>query len=132
LKYFRTGTFAILRRPVGWIAAYALVLQLLLGALAGAQFSATAADQNWSFIEICFGKRAPDGALPDGKPVQQASKSFGCAVCAAAAAAPSPEAPAIVPVAFSIRPIEWVACDENLSRREFFFPQRQRAPPFEA
>lgn len=123
---------ARLRRPLGWVAAYALVLQLLMGAVAGAQFSAQAADQNWSFFEICYGKGAPQGELPDGRPDQQASKSFCCAVCANAVALVVPHVPAAVPAAFSARVIHWTVRDDDAARTVFVFSQRQRAPPFEA
>lgn len=117
---------------MGWVAAYALVLQLVLGAFAGGQFSAHAADQNWSFFEICFGKGAPEGEAPAGQPSKQASKAFGCIVCANAAAAPAPEAPQVEPVEFSTRAIEWAARNANIVRAEFSFSQRQRAPPSQA
>jgi hypothetical protein len=120
------------RRPTGWIAAYALVLQLLLGAVAGAQFSAHAADQNWSFFEICFGKGSADGALPDGKPAKETSKASGCAVCVNAIAAPGPEAPEFFATEFSVSTIHWVARDERTTPTAFSLSQRQRAPPFEA
>lgn len=118
------------RRPIGWVAAYALVLQIVLGAFAGAQFSAHAVGQNWSFFEICYGKGASDGEVPDGQPAKQASKSFGCVVCANAAATVFPEVPAVVPAEFSTSLIEWSVRDDAAARTEFSFAQRQRAPPF--
>jgi len=132
VKRSRAGIFRGWRQPIGWLASYALVLQLLLGGFAGAQFSAHAADQNWSFFEICFGKGAPEGEQPSGTPSKQTSKSFGCAVCANAAVAAAPDAPEVAPVEFSITAIDWIARDETAVRAEFFFSQRQRAPPFEA
>lgn len=116
---------------MGWVAAYALVLQLVLGAFAGAQFSAHAAGENWSFFEICFGKGAPDGEVPSGTPAKQASKSFGCVVCANAAAAVAPELPEVAPAEFSFSVIDWIAQDDLVIRAEFSSSQRQRAPPFE-
>jgi hypothetical protein len=132
VRTFRKSILAGWRRPVGWIAAYALVLQLVLAAFAGAQFSAQAADQNWSFFEICYGKGAPEGETPSGAPSKQASKSFGCVVCANATAAAAPEAPEILPIGFSISTIDWIARDDRVVRAEVSFSQRQRAPPFEA
>ncbi len=119
-------------RVMGYVAAYALVLQLVLGAVSGAQFTAQAAGQNWTFFEICFGKSAPDGELPDGQPAKQASKASSCVVCAQAAAALAPEAPAVVPASFSISAIDWIRRDPEIVRAGFSFSQRQRAPPFEA
>jgi hypothetical protein len=132
VKQKRASIFSGWRQPIGWVASYALVLQLVLGSFAGAQFSAHAADQNWSFFEICFGKGAPEGEQPAGAPSKQASKSFGCVVCASTATAPAPEAPEITVTEFSITPIEWISRDDTLVRGEYFFSQRQRAPPFEA
>lgn len=131
MKQRRADFRAAWRRATGWVAAYALVLQLLLGAFVGAQFSAQAADNNWSFLEICFGKGTPEGELPDGKPAKQASKSSSCVACANATPAVAPEAPRIAPVAFSIQPADWIARDDAIVRAEFSFSQRQRAPPFE-
>lgn len=132
MKQARTGIFARLRQPLGWTAAYALVLQLLIGAVAGAQFSAQAADQNWSFFEICYGKGAPEGELPDGKPAKQASKSFCCGICANALALAVPHIPAAAAAEFSVRILHWSTRDEFFARTDFVFSQRQRAPPFEA
>lgn len=117
---------------MGWIAAYALVLQLVLGGFAGAQFSAHAAEQNWSFFEICYGKGSQDGEVPTGQPVKQASKSFGCVVCANAVGAPAPEVPGVLPLQFSVVTIEWNARDDKIVVQKFFSTQRQRAPPFQA
>lgn len=132
MKYAGTGIFAGLRRLMGWVVSYALVLQLLLGAVTGAQFSAQAADQNWSFFEICYGKGAPEGESPTGKPDPHASKSFCCAVCANATAVATPHLPAAVPAEFSARVISWAVRDVSFARADFAFSQRQRAPPFEA
>jgi len=132
VNFLRAGRFSGWRRPLGWLSAYALVLQLLLGAFAGGQFSAQAAGQNWSFFEICYGKGAPEGETPAGQPAKQASKSFGCAVCANAATALAPELPAIAPFEFSERPVDWIVPGETLTPRQFSFSQRQRAPPSEA
>lgn len=132
MKYPAKHRFLGWRRPLGWVASYALVLQLLLGAFAGAQFSAHAAGQNWSFFEICYGKGSPEGELPSGQPAKQASKSFNCAVCANAAAAITPEIPVVTPAEFSERKIDWSATGESFAPREFSFSQRQRAPPSEA
>jgi hypothetical protein len=132
LKYSMTGILAGWRRPMGWVVAYALVLQLVLGAFAGAQFSAYAAGENWSFFEICFGKGAPDGEVPSGTPAKQASKSFGCVVCANAAAAVAPELPEVALAGFSVSVIDWIAVDDQAVRAGFSLSQRQRAPPLEA
>ncbi len=120
------------RRSIGWLAAYALVLQLLLGAFAGAQFSAEAAGQNWSFLEICYGKRAADSELPGGAPSKQASKAFGCAVCAAAAVALAPEPPSSVQTERVVTDVTWTVGDVDLVPSPGRFSQRQRAPPSEA
>jgi hypothetical protein len=117
---------------MGWLAGYALVLQLVLGAFAGAQFSAHAVSQNWSFFEICFGKGVSEGETPSGQPAKQASKSFGCVVCASAAATPAPDAPKVDPVEFSVSSIDWIVREEEIFRAEFFFSQKQRAPPLNA
>lgn len=117
---------------MGWTAAYVLVLQLVLGGFAGAQFSAHAADQNWSFFEICYGKGSQDGEVPSGQPAKQASKSFGCVVCANAVGAPPPEAPGVLPLEFSLIAIEWTIYDDKIVVQKFFSAQRQRAPPFQA
>lgn len=117
---------------MGWLSAYALVFQLLLGAMAGGQFSAQAAGQNWSFFEICYGEGSPEGETPAGKPDKQSSKSFSCTVCANAATAAVPELPVIAPFGFSERRIDWIVRGETLALREFSFSQRQRAPPSEA
>lgn len=132
MQYARTGIFAGLRRLTGWTVAYAVVLQLLFGAVAGAQFSAQAADQNWSFLEICYGKGAPDGEVPEGKPDRQASKCFACAVCAHALAIAAPDVPAAAPAVLSARVLPWTVRAETIARRDAAFSQRQRAPPFEA
>lgn len=120
------------RRPFGWLAAYALVLQLVIGAFAGAQFTAHAAGQNWSFFEICFGESAPAGELPQGKADKKASKAFGCAACANAATAVAPELPAFAAAEFTIRHIDWNVSTVRTAHSDLFFSQRQRAPPIAA
>lgn len=132
MKTIRAEAIKAWRRPTGWIAAYALVLHLLVSAFAGAQFSAQAAGHNWSFFEICYGQGASNGEAPGGTPSKHASKSYGCAVCANAAAAAAPEAPSISPVRFSVSLIEWSSRDNVAARAEVSFSQRQRAPPFAA
>lgn len=117
------------RQPFGWLASYALVLQLVIGAFAGAQFTAHAAGQNWSFFEICFGQSAPAGELPQGKADKKASKTFGCAACANAATAVAPELPEIAAADFTIRHIDWNVSLDRTAHSDLFFSQRQRAPP---
>ncbi|HRF09680.1 MAG TPA: hypothetical protein PL193_13700 [Xanthobacteraceae bacterium] len=117
---------------MGWLSAYTLVFQLVLGALAGAQFSAQAAGQNWSFFEICYGKGAPDGELPSGKPHKQASKSFGCVVCASTLAVAAPGLPSVTPAVFSVSLVRWSVREEQFALTHATSSTRQRAPPFEA
>lgn len=125
---FRAGRAKRWRRPVGWLAAYALVLQLMAGALAVAQVSAQAAAGNWSFFEICYGKGVAADELPEGVPAKHASQ---CAVCvlAAGGAALTPEAAAAAVPAFAVSETRWVARANQLARRDAAFSQRQRAPP---
>lgn len=132
LKYARTGIFGGWRWPLGWLTAYVLVFQLVLGAVAGAQFSAQAAGQNWSFFEICYGKGSSEGELPSGKPDKQASKSFGCVVCANAVAVEAPHGPSASPVEFSVSIVRWSVREEHFARTHATSSTRQRAPPFEA
>ncbi len=132
MNSFRAGRYSGWRRPLGWLSSYALVLQLLLSAFAGAHVSAQAAGQNWSFFEICYGKGSPDGELPSGKPDKKSSKSFSCTACANAATAVAPELPVIAPFEFSEHRIDWVVRGGTIVSREFSFSQRQRAPPSEA
>ncbi|MBX3521519.1 MAG: hypothetical protein KF835_16035 [Xanthobacteraceae bacterium] len=120
------------RRPFGWLASYVLVLQLVLGAFAGAQFTAHATGQNWSFFEICFGQSVPAGELPQGKADKKASKAFGCAACANAATAVAPELPEIAVADFTIRHIDWNVSADRTAHSDLFFFQRQRAPPIAA
>jgi hypothetical protein len=132
LKLLRTGVPGGWRRPIGWVAAYALVFQLVVGALAVAQVSAAAASQNWSFFEICFGKGAPAGELPDGVPAKHTSKCAACVLAAAGGTALTPDA-AIVPApSFVISETAWISRDKYLARFDSSFSQRQRAPPFPA
>lgn len=131
LKQVRTGLFAGWRRPTGWLAAYALVLQLVAGGLAGAQVSAQAAGQNWSFFEICYGKGAAADELPDGVPAKHTSKCAAC-VLAAAGGALAPEAAAAAAPAFIVRETVWISRAEHLARLDPAFSQRQRAPPIAA
>jgi hypothetical protein len=132
LKRIQTGISGGWRRPVGWLASYALVLQLLVGALAGASLSAEAAGQNWSFFEICYGKGAPTGELPDGVPAKHTSKCAACTLASAGAPALAPSAAHLAIPAFVVRDITWQATNQTSSRTEFLFSQRQRAPPIAA
>ncbi|MBS4083576.1 MAG: hypothetical protein KGZ73_08505 [Rhizobiales bacterium] len=132
MNFLRVGSFSGWRRSLGWLSAYALVFQLLLGAMVGGQFSAKAAGQNGSFFEICYRKGSPGGELPSGKPDKHSSKSFNCTVCANAATAVAPELPLIAPFEFSEHRIDWIVRGETLALREFSFSQRQRAPPSKA
>lgn len=120
------------RRPVGWLASYALVLQLLVGGLAGASLSAEAAGQNWSFFEICYGKGAPAGELPDGVPTKHVSKCSACTLAPAAGAALAPEAITFAAPEFIQRQIVWNFVAASLLRADLSFSQKQRAPPIAA
>jgi hypothetical protein len=117
---------------MGWIASYALVLQLIVGALAGAQVSAQAANQNWSFFEICFGKGAPEGELPGGVPAKHTSKCAACVLAAAGGAAIEPEAVAVSAPSFAISNIVWTSRDVEFARVHLTSSKRQRAPPIAA
>jgi hypothetical protein len=132
LKRIQAGSSGRWRRPVGWLASYALVLQLLVGALAGASLSAEAAGQNWSFFEICYGKGAPAGELPDGVPTKHVSKCAACTLASAGAPALAPSAVLVAIPAFVARGITWQAINETPPRTEFSFSRRQRAPPIAA
>jgi hypothetical protein len=116
---------------MGWIASYALVLQLIVGALAGAQVSAQAANQNWSFFEICFGKGASEGELPGGVPAKHTSKCAAC-VLAASGVAVEPEAVAVSAPAHVISEIVWTSRDVEFARVHLTSSKRQRAPPIAA
>jgi hypothetical protein len=117
------------RRPVGWLASYALVLQIVVGALAGAQVSAQAARQNWSFFEVCFGKGADQGELPEGVPAKHTSKCGACVLAAAGGAALAPEAVSLPQTSFVVSEAVFIPRAENLAHFDASFSQRQRAPP---
>ena len=117
---------------MGWLASYALVLQLVAGALAGAQVSAQAAGQNWSFFEICFGKGASQGELPEGTPAKHTSKCAACTLAAASGVALAPEVAELAAPSFVISESVWISRDEHLARVDASFSQRQRAPPIAA
>jgi hypothetical protein len=127
-----TGIFKGWRRPVGWVASYALVLQLVIGALAGAQVSAQAAGQNWSFFEICFGKGASPGELPEGVPDKPTSKCASCVLAATGGAVLAPEAVDVAAPAFIISEAVRISREDHLARFDASSSQRQRAPPFPA
>jgi hypothetical protein len=132
LKKFRAGSFDGWRRPMGWLASYALVLQLVVGALAGAQVSAKAADQNWSFFEVCYGKGASQGELPDGVPAKHTSKCAACTLAATGGAALTPEAVVVAAPAFVVTESVWISRETHFARFESYSSQRQRAPPIAA
>ena|GEM_PF-1293544 len=132
MKNWQTGILKGWRRPMGWLASYALVLQLVLGALAGAQVSAQAAGQNWSFFEICFGKGAPSGELPEGVPAKHTSKCAACVVAATGGAALAPEAVVVADPGFVISDTVWISHEAHLARFDAYSSQRQRAPPIAA
>ncbi len=114
---------------MGWLASYALVLQLVLGALAGGQVSAQAAGQNWSFFEICFGKGASQGELPDGVPAKHTSKCAACVLAAASVAALAPGTVVAEAPSFIVSESVWISCETHFARFESYSSQRQRAPP---
>jgi hypothetical protein len=126
------GIFSGWRRPVGWLASYALVLQMVIGALAGAQVSAQAAGQNWSFFEVCFGKGVTQGQLPDGVPAKHTSKCAACVLAAAGGAALEPEAIVALAPTFVVSEIVWNSREHDLARFDATSSQRQRAPPIAA
>jgi hypothetical protein len=132
LKQFQARKVSGWRRPVGWIASYAVVLQLLAGALAGASLSAQAAGENWSFLEICYGKGAPAGELPGGIPAKHTSKCAACTLASAGAAALTPESIEFAVPAFAERPIVWTPMRRIIARAELSYSQQQRAPPIAA
>jgi hypothetical protein len=132
LKQFQGRRASGWLRPVGWIASYALVLQLFAGALAGASLSAQAAGENWSFLEICYGKGASAGELPGGVPAKHTSKCGACTLTTASAAALAPEAIELAVPAFTAREIVWTAVRTIVARAELSYSQRQRAPPIAA
>jgi len=132
LKQLRTGISGGWRRPFGWLASYALVLQLVLSAFGGAQVSAQAAEGNWSFFEICYGKGASSGELPEGVPAKHASKCSACVLAAAGGTALTPEAIVVAAPSFVTSDVVWNAQVENLARVDTSSSQRQRAPPFSA
>lgn len=116
--------------PLGWLASYALVLHLLVAGLAGAQLTAKAIDQNWSFFEICYGAGSNSGEAPDGAPAKHSGKSFSCIFCASGGAAATqvtdvaPLRPVFVAKIFS-----WPASAQSSRLFSLSFSQRQRAPP---
>ncbi len=132
VKHARIGISNVWRRPLGWLASYALVLQLVLGALAGAQVSAQAAGQSWSFFEVCFGKGAEQGELPAGVPAKHTSKCAACVLAATGGAALAPEISEVVVPVFTVTESSWISRDEQLARFEASSSQRQRAPPIAA
>jgi hypothetical protein len=132
VKRKKTGIFNGWRQPMGWLASYALVLQLLIGALAGAQVSAQAAGENWSFFEVCFGKGAEQGQLPEGVPAKHTSKCAACVLGAAAGTALEPEAFAVAAPTFVVSGIDWSSRELDLARFDAASSQRQRAPPIAA
>jgi hypothetical protein len=117
---------------LGWLASYALVLQLVIGALAGAQVSAQADGQNWSFFEICFGKGEPSGELPGGVPAKHSSKCAACTLAATGGAALAPEAVVVAAPSFIVSESVWISREADLTRFESYSSQRQRAPPIPA
>lgn len=117
---------------MGWLASYALVLQLVAAALAGGALSAQAAEQNWSYFEICYGKGAPDGQLPDGVPAKHTSKCAACTLAAAGGAALAPEAVVVAVPVFAVTSAVWIQREQSLARSAYLFSQRQRAPPIAA
>jgi hypothetical protein len=123
------GIFSGWRRPVGWLASYALVLQMVIGALAGAQVSAQAAGQNWTFFEVCFGKGATQGELPQGVPAKHTGKCAACVLAATGSAALEPELIVFTAPDFILTEAVWISRDKYLSRFDASFSQRQRAPP---
>jgi hypothetical protein len=125
----KAGIFRGWQQPIGWLASYALVLQLVVGALAGAQISAQAAGQNWSFFEICFGKGASPGELPQGVPDKHTSKCAACVVAAAGGAAIEPTAIVFAAPSLVAAEIIWTSLEGRIARFDASFSQRQRAPP---
>lgn len=132
MQKFRAGVFYGWRRPVGWLTSYALVLQLVAAALAGGALSAQAAEQNWSYFEICYGQGASDGQLPDGAPAKHNSKCASCVLAAAGGVALATEAAMVAAPAFVVTSAVWIQREQHLARSAYSLSQRQRAPPIAA
>lgn len=128
----RLGRAAIwgAKRVAALAVAYALVLHLLVGALAGSQLSAQAASQGWSFFEICYGSSGTPDQRGADLPARHGSKQFSCIACAGGAVAepPAMAMDAIVPVRIAVA-VRWIGIeDAELSRRPEAI-ERQRGPP---
>lgn len=121
------------RRPVGWLASYALVLHVLFAGVAGGQLTAQAADQNWSFFEICFGQSGDAGDFSGDVPNKHNSKSTACAFCASGGHAVAPGAGEAVRARIvRVRGIAWGAEDQSIRAARSVFTERQRGPPVSA
>ena len=82
----RSSRLSLGRRLVGWIAAYALVLQAMLAGVVTTQLAATKAAHGF---ELCL--TDPDGApLPAGNHAQHESCAIHCSAVAAVAPALAP------------------------------------------
>jgi hypothetical protein len=115
----------LVRRLIGWIAAYAFVLHAVLAGAVVAQLAAAAPT---SAFEICVDH--PDGA---GAPAQGQHQHDQCALHCAAVAGFAPLALALIALIFPLRPMTYAA--RRTPPRLTIFPSRaglSRAPPLSA
>lgn len=129
LKQVRTGMFYGWRRPVGWLASYALVLHVLLAGVAGGQLTAKAAEQNWSFFEICYGQGGNAGDFSGEVPDKHNSKTGTCVFCAGGGHAAAPATNVLPAPVMLVREVEWTAASETAPAPRHRFSHRQRGPP---
>lgn len=133
MKSVRASKFFGWRRPVGWLASYALVLHVLFAGVAGGQLTAQAAEQNWSFFEICYGQGGDAGDFSGEVPNKHNSKSTACAFCASGGHAVAPDAQEVAQVrAAPVRAVVWRAETQSVRAFSSVFFERQRGPPFAA
>jgi hypothetical protein len=120
----------LLRRAIAWIAAYAFLLQAVLGPILMARVSSVASDVNQSLI-LCSG-HAPDIGGTTGDIPSQSHDNDSCKFCLSCGfgfVAGSHEiATAWVeqPVSISVR---WSATENPVPDGTKFFGKRARGPP---
>lgn len=99
---FRKGSLGVLGRIIGLAATYALLLNLILTGLLGAQ-NAMAAGHGEAGFELCLSNT--DGSQPSADGVTHAAKVH-CILCVAGGAVgATPEPAAAVGVSFTVSPV---------------------------
>jgi hypothetical protein len=115
------------RRPVSWLAAFALVFHSMLIGLAGVPAVAAPGGEEAAF-EICHGSADADRSAPDHHPAGESH----CKGCVAGGAAFVPHPPAVVPFAFIVSHQIAGGAASDLPPPSEIYREQARGPPSQA